>query len=134
MRFKYTIQRSGQDDYDSLPWLPLQLFNAHDQVDVMALVDSGATVNVLPYTVGLRLGNIWDESKARYLLAGSFERIECIPLIAFGRVSGYEPAKLVFAWTHSDSLPVILGQVNFMQFDVCLFRSQLEFEVKPRSL
>ncbi len=27
-----------------------------------------------------------------------------------------------------------LGQANFfMEFDICFFRSQLEFEIKPRS-
>uniref|UniRef100_UPI0030DCF34B hypothetical protein n=1 Tax=Pseudanabaena sp. UWO311 TaxID=2487337 RepID=UPI0030DCF34B len=46
------------------------------------------------------------------------------------KVSDFEPARLVFAWTKAPNVPLILGQVNFfMQFDVCFYRSQLSFEV-----
>jgi hypothetical protein len=33
-------------------------------VETIGLVDSGATINVLPYEIGLQLGSIWDERKA----------------------------------------------------------------------
>ncbi len=33
-----------------------------------------------------------------------------------------------------DDIPLILGQTNFfMEFDVCFYRSKLEFEIKPTS-
>jgi len=42
--------------------------------------------------------------------------------------------KLAFAWIRTNDVPLILGQTNFfMEFDVCFYRSRLEFEVKPRS-
>jgi hypothetical protein len=37
----------------------------------MGLVDSGATVHVLPYDVGLQLGVVWDDRKANMRLAGT---------------------------------------------------------------
>ncbi|QEH31948.1 hypothetical protein OJF2_04150 [Aquisphaera giovannonii] len=49
------------------------------------------------------------------------------------RVATFPPTRLVFAWTRSDTVPVLLGQVNFfMEFDVCFFRSRSEFELRPR--
>jgi hypothetical protein len=42
------------------------------------------------------------------------------------------PARLVFAWTRADNIPVILGQINFfLTFDVCFFRGESIFEVRP---
>ena len=39
--------------------------------------------------------------------------------------------RLAFAWTNSNDLPVILGQVNFFfEFDVCFLRSRLLFEIR----
>jgi len=37
----------------------------------MGLVDSGATVHVLPYEVGLQLGVRWDDGRANIRLAGT---------------------------------------------------------------
>lgn len=48
-------------------------------------------------------------------------------------VGQFTPARLAFAWTKSTQVPVILGQVNFfMEFDVCFYRSQLAFDVRPK--
>jgi hypothetical protein len=42
--------------------------------------------------------------------------------------------ELAFAWTQSAETPLILGQVNFfMEFEVCFFRAQLAYEIKPRN-
>ena len=48
-------------------------------------------------------------------------------------VGKFPPVQLAFAWTRSNAVPVLLGQVNFfMEFDVCFYRSRLVFEVKPK--
>ncbi|MEG4803260.1 hypothetical protein QUB63_11075 [Microcoleus sp. ARI1-B5] len=42
-----------------LPYLPITLSNGRNSVEVMALLDTGASVNVLPYEIGLqRRGNM----------------------------------------------------------------------------
>ena len=56
MRFKYSTTDPSQNEFDSLPRLPLVLRLNNQGVEVVGLVDSDATVNVLPYEVGLRLG------------------------------------------------------------------------------
>lgn len=71
MRFKYSIADSSQNEFDSLPRVPLILSRQDYRIEVVGLVDSGATVNVLPYEVGLRLGATWDEQQAVIQLAGS---------------------------------------------------------------
>ena len=48
MRFPYSSTDPSQDAFDSLPRLPLRLRADSRAIDVMGLVDSGATVHVLP--------------------------------------------------------------------------------------
>ena len=135
MRFKYSTTDPLQDEFDSLPRLPLILQLRDQSVEVVGLVDSGSTVNVLPYEVGLRLGASWDDSKANIRLAGSLGHLNAMPLFVTTQVGQFAPVRLAFAWVKSNEAPLILGQTNFfMEFDVCFYRSQLEFEVKPKSM
>ena len=49
-------------------------------------------------------------------------------------IGDFAPVRLAFAWVQSPNAPLILGQTNFfMEFEVCFYRSSLEFEGKPRS-
>ena len=41
---------------NGLPFLPVKLISEVRSIGVSALVDSGSTVNVLPYNVGIELG------------------------------------------------------------------------------
>lgn len=51
MRFKYSTSSPTQNEFDSLPRIPLILSRNEQSVEAMGLVDSGATVNVLPYEI-----------------------------------------------------------------------------------
>ena len=98
------------------------------------MLDSGATVNVLPYAVGVRLGATWDDRRASVRLAGSLGNQLAVPLFVTAEIGNLPPVRLAFAWIRKDDLPMILGQINFFsEFDVCFYRSRLEFEVKPRN-
>lgn len=132
MRFKYSVAHPAQDEFDSLPWLRLTLQNSGHEVATIGLVDSGATVNVLPYEIGLQLGARWEERKATLRLAGSLGGFPAQPLFAMAVVGNYAPVRLAFAWSRRADVPLLLGQTNFFtQFEVCFFRPLLEFEVKP---
>ena len=134
MRFRYSTTDPTQSELDSLPRLPLVLSQGKQVVTAMGLVDSGATVNVLPYRFGIQLGAVWDDRKATIRLAGNLGNIAAQPLFPMMEVGNFPPIRLAFAWSRNDDIPLILGQMNFfMEFDVCFYRSQLEFEVKPRS-
>lgn len=134
MLFQYSTLNSAQSELDSLPRLPFTLRLDQNTIEVNGLVDSGATVNVLPYSVGVQLGAIWDDQKAIIRLAGSLGNLSAQPLPLIAKIESFEPVRLVFAWSQQENVPLILGQMNFfMEFDVCFYRSQLEFEIKPHS-
>jgi hypothetical protein len=101
-------------------------------VQTRGLLDSGATVNVLPFNLGLRVGAVWDAQTTRVTLAGNLRSQEARALLLKDRVSDFAAVTLVFAWTRSENVPLILGQVNFFEaFDVCFHRSRRHFEVEP---
>ncbi|MBD2071670.1 hypothetical protein H6F93_29820 [Leptolyngbya sp. FACHB-671] len=64
MRFRYSTSDLLQNEFDSLPRVPIILRREGFTVEALGLVDSGATVNVMPYELGLRLGATWNDSKA----------------------------------------------------------------------
>jgi hypothetical protein len=134
MRFKYSTTSPSQNEFDSLPRIPLILRQGDRIVETVGLVDSGATINVLPYEIGLQLGNVWDERKAIIRLTGNLGNQQAIPFSVVTQIGEFEPVKLVFAWTNIPNAPLILGQTNFfLEFDVCFYRSKSEFEIQPKS-
>ena len=133
MRFRYSTTDPSQDEFDSLPRVTLTLQYENQRVDVVGLADSGSTVNVLPYQVGLQLGATWDDSQAYIRLAGSLGDHPAMPLVVTAEIDGVGSARLAFAWVKNTDAPLILGQTNFfMEFDVCFYRSKLEFEINTR--
>lgn len=134
MRFKYSTTSPSQNEFDSLPRIPLTLQQGDRVIETVGLVDSGATINVLPYEIGLQLGSVWDERKAIIRLTGNLGNQQAIPFPVMSQIGEFQPIKLVFAWTNSPNAPLILGQTNFfLEFDVCFYRSKSEFEIKPKS-
>ena len=116
-----------------MPLLPLELrFKEGESVQAHGLLDSGSTVNVLPYGLGLRLGAVWDAQTTRVTLAGNLAAHEARALLVQARVGDFGPVALVFAWTRSENMPLLPGQVNFFDaFDVCFHRSRRQFDVEP---
>jgi hypothetical protein len=98
------------------------------------LVDSGADVNVLPYSIGLELGASWDAQAISIQLSGNLAEHEARGLIVTASVGNFAPVRLAFAWTRTDNTPLILGQVNFfMAYDICFFRTDGLFEIRARA-
>lgn len=130
-RFSYQQinQKIGAASY--LPFLPLTLINNNNILTVSGLLDTGSTVNVLPYNIGLQLGLEWEKQTISMNLTGNLANYESKAVLLKGKINDYPPVNLAFAWTKANNLSLILGQVNFfLEFDVCFYRSQLFFEVK----
>lgn len=69
--FPFTQARDAFGVVDATPQLPLILIYRNATVEVLGLLDTGASVNVLPYSIGLQLGAIWEEQTTSVLLAGN---------------------------------------------------------------
>ncbi|MBE9049501.1 retroviral-like aspartic protease [Nostocales cyanobacterium LEGE 11386] len=118
---------------DALPQLPLSLHYRSKSVEVAALLDTGASVNVLPYSLGIQLGAVWEEQTTSVILAGNLASVEARGLLVSAQIGDFDPVRLVFAWSLSDDAPLLLGRMNFfLEFDVCFYRSRLLFETRPR--
>ncbi|MCC5599151.1 retroviral-like aspartic protease family protein [Nostoc favosum] len=132
-RFSFT---EGYDTFgvpDALPKLPLILTYRNSSVDVSGLLDTGASVSVLPYSIGVQLGAIWEEQTISVMLAGNLAPVEARGLLVSAQIGSFEPVRLVFAWSLSNDVPLLLGRMNFfLEFDVCFYRSQLVFDVCPQ--
>ncbi len=117
------------------PYLPLTLASQQSSVATSGLLDTGASVNVLPYSVGIELGYVWEQQTTALSLTGNLAQYEARVVLVQAVVGQFEPVQLVFAWTQATNVPLILGQVNFfMEFDICFYRSQLQFELSPKSV
>jgi hypothetical protein len=120
---------------DALPKMPLTLTYRNSSIEVSALLDTGASVNVLPYSMGVQLGAVWEEQTMAVTLAGNLTSTEARGLLVSAQIGDLTPVRLVFAWSQSDDVPLLLGRMNFfLEFDVCFYRSQLIFEVRPKSI
>lgn len=133
VRFAYADTDASHTARSLLPYLPITLRHGTHAVTVPGLLDTGSTVNVLPYNVGLQLGLVWEQQPTRVHLTGNLARLPARGVIVSGQVASFPPVELAFAWTQSTEVPVILGHVNFfMEFDVCFFGSQAAFEINPK--
>lgn len=45
----------------ALPYAPITLQPGDRKVQISGLIDSGSTLNVLPFDVGLQLGAVWEK-------------------------------------------------------------------------
>jgi hypothetical protein len=132
-RYPFTGRTDSLGQVSIMPYLPLTLTNESRAIEVMALLDTGASVNVLPYDIGVELGAVWEEQTVSIPLSGNLARSESRGLVLSGTVAPFSPVLLAFAWTQSRDVPVILGHMNFFsEFNVCFYRHELAFEVRPR--
>ena len=132
-RFPYFARTQSELPTDLMPFLPLTLERENKSVEVLGLVDSGATVNVLPYQIGLEFGAKWEDQPTLFQLDGNLANYESRGLILSGKIATFMPVRLAFAWTRAENVPVILGQINFFrEFDICFFRFDQFFEIKPK--
>src|SRR5688500_15814070 len=107
-----------------MPLLPITLAHGGREVITSALADTGAAVNVLPYSLGEQLGFVWDQQQTHIQLSGNLARLPARGVVVVAKVADFTPVRLAFAWTQADDVRPILGQANFfMEFDACFFRS-----------
>jgi hypothetical protein len=132
--FPYISANNEFGETGFVPSIPIHLSYREHHIRVNGLIDTGAAVNVMPYSVGKALGATWDESKRGLRLAGNLGRFRAQAILVQATIASFTPVELAFAWTEVDTVPLLLGQVNFlMAFDICIYRSRLQFEISPKS-
>jgi hypothetical protein len=133
-RFPFVDANPAQPGTSLLPLLPFALSQGSRRMEAVGLLDTGAAVNVLPYSLGEQLGFVWEEQKTPLVLSGNLARLPARGILVTATVAHFTPVRLVFAWTQVDDVRLLLGQTNFfLEFDACFFRARSEFEVKPKS-
>ena len=132
--FPFLETKDIYGDVDVVPSLPLTLTYGQSSIALTGLLDTGASVNVLPYSVGRDLGAIWEEQNFSVQLAGNLATVEAKGLVVSAQIGDFQPVTLVFAWSQTDDVPILLGRMNFfLEFDVCFYRSRSLFELRPKS-
>ncbi len=131
-QFSYVPRDPSLGKASLAPMMPLTLIGRQN-VTTSGLVDSGAAINVLPFSLGLQMGFIWDQESKSVELSGNLAAVEARVVVVSMVVAKFAPVRLAFAWAKTDSVSVILGQVNFfLEFDVCFLRSRAVFEIRPK--
>jgi hypothetical protein len=134
LTFPYQYRGVSRDPQTLAPLLPLTLSRGGVSVDVVGLVDSGAMYSILPFDLGARFGVPWNSLAVDILLGRIAAGITAKLLMVEGRIGTHPPTPLVFAWSPTNTVPILLGQVNcFFEFDICFYRSRSEFTVAPRT-
>jgi hypothetical protein len=132
-RYSFTERTDSLGKSVIMPYIPLTLTLGDRSVEVTALLDTGASVNVLPYEIGIQLGAVWENQIVSIPLSGNLARSESRGLVVSAVVARFSPVLLAFAWTELRDAPVILGHMNFFsEFNVCFYRHELAFEICPR--
>jgi hypothetical protein len=117
-------------DNEELPRIPIVLSYADLSIPAHALLDTGSTVNLLPYDIGLQLGVVWEQQIIRLPLAGNLAKVEARGLFLHVQIGNLERVRLAFAWAQVSQVPLILGQTNFFrEFDVCFQRSRRTIKI-----
>ena len=94
-------QQIGEASY--LPFVPITLSHKDNLLTVSGLLDTGATVNVLPYNIGKQLGLDWESQNISINLTGNLANFESKAVLLKGQIPNFYPVKLAFAWTKTES-------------------------------
>ena len=133
VRFAFTEIDPTLGALSTLPYLPIILTYQNQSIRGSGLLDTGSSVNVLPYEMGLSLGAVWENQTLSIPLGGNLARFEARALVLTANVGRFDPIELAFAWTQDRNAPLILGHMNFLlEFDMCFYRSELAFEISPK--
>jgi hypothetical protein len=126
MKFSYASQ--------GLPFLSIILSHHKRSISRTALVDSGSTINVLPYEDGLDLGLSWEEQSVPLRDEGFLLGAPMFGVLLTVQFESYSPVKQAFAWTQKsqNEVRLILGQTNFFEYFEIRFQGREKtFEILP---
>jgi hypothetical protein len=92
VRFAFTQIDPSFGALSTLPYLPIVLTYQNQSVSTTGLLDTGSSVKVLPYEMGLRLGAVWERQKLSVPLGGNLARFEARALVLTANVERFSIA------------------------------------------
>jgi hypothetical protein len=129
-RFPFVSVRAASGVSETRPLIPVELHTGTGNASSLALLDTGSSINVLPFSMGQKLGGNWSTQPV-VPLGGILAGVAGRALFAELRLGSFPSKTLAFAWLEDDQAPLILGQFNFfLEFDVCFFRLSSQIEVR----
>jgi len=130
VRFAFTEVDPSLGALSTLPYLPLTLTYQNQFLSVSGLLDTGSSVNVLPYEMGLALGAVWENQRLPLPLGGNLARFEARALVVKATVEQFPAVDLAFAWTQDKYAPST--QLNLKKLCMCytLFKKSLSMELQ----
>ncbi len=133
MQFPYSKPSEFAKLHGGLPLLDIELYYGGRSVPVKALVDSGSSMNILPYDLGL----VWEKQNFPVDVGGVLPDTEAYGVLVRGKIEGFEAFVPACAWVSKPSRKVrtILGQSNFFQLFRVNFDARAEvFDLIPYDL
>lgn len=122
--FVVPYRQISDNSYLPMVWVRLGL-----QHELLALVDTGASVNVLPHSVGLHLGLDWNSSSDGPEIGGSIAGVSKKVKLLF-KIRDFDALEMEFCWLFHDRARVILGHDDFLKnFDVCFSTCNRVFSI-----
>jgi hypothetical protein len=73
-RIAFTASDASLGDAGLRPVLSIELRYQQESLVTSGLLDTGATVNVLPYSLGEQLGAVWEEQTVHWARSGKNRR------------------------------------------------------------
>lgn len=131
--FPYVLPPGAGPTGTPKPLLPVTIERDGIQLAVDCLVDSGASLSVLPFSVGSRFGLDWN-SLTQGVGVGGVVKTPAKFMATILTIGPLPPVMQLFAWASSDDVPLVLGYVNFfLEFDVCFYATRGIFTVEPHA-
>ncbi|HRE48441.1 MAG TPA: hypothetical protein PLD47_12015 [Aggregatilineales bacterium] len=87
-REQYPYREAHDSQGQSLfrPLIPIRLQNGEKSATALGLLDTGATINVLPFNIGLELGFLWVEQSHSIELTGNLGQYEARGVLVVGNI------------------------------------------------
>jgi hypothetical protein len=86
VRFAFTEVDPNLGALSTLPYLPIILTYRGQSLRRSGLLDTGSSVNVLPYEMGLSLGAVWENQTLSIPLGGNLAKFEARALVLTANV------------------------------------------------
>jgi hypothetical protein len=107
-QFPYRDRNPASGGLDLMPDLPIILRHQMRSISAVGLVDSGASISVLPYSLGVQLGFDWNTQKTKITLGGTLAQVDARGIVVEAAVGQLSPIRLALAWAKSDQAPFLL--------------------------